>query len=88
MGILEIKRLSKHFNETKAVNNVSLTVNESEIICLLGPSGCGKTTLLRLIAGLENPDEGSVGFNGKLLTNTPPQQRGIGMMFQDLALFF
>ena len=87
MGILEIKRLSKHFNETKAVNNVSLTVNESEIICLLGPSGCGKTTLLRLIAGLENPDEGSVGFNGKLLTNTPPQQRGFGMMFQDLALF-
>ncbi len=87
MGILEIKRLSKHFNETKAVNNVSLTVNESEIICLLGPSGCGKTTLLRLIAGLENPDGGSVEFNGKLLTNTPPQQRGFGMMFQDLALF-
>lgn len=87
MGMLEINRLSKRFGETKAVHNVSLTVNERELICLLGPSGCGKTTLLRLIAGLENPDEGSVEFNGKLLTNTPPQQRGFGLMFQDLALF-
>ena len=87
MGILETNGLSISFGGIRAVTNASLTVNEGDLICLLGPSGCGKTMLLRLIAGLENPDSGDVKFNGKLLTGTSPQQRGFGLMFQDLALF-
>lgn len=69
------------------MNGVSLTVDAGEIICLLGPSGCGKTTLLRMIAGLERPDAGAVFFAGQNITETPPHQRGFGMMFQDFALF-
>ena len=87
-SFLEIKSLRKSFApDTSAVNGVSLTVAQGEIICLLGPSGCGKTTLLRMIAGLETPDAGEVIFRGKDVTAVPPHRRGFGMMFQDFALF-
>ena len=87
MSLLEVAGLSKSFGTARAVNRVSLSAEEGELLCLLGPSGCGKTTLLRLIAGVEDADEGTVTFDGRPLGNMPPQERGFGLMFQDLALF-
>ena len=88
MSLLELKSIVKSFTPEKTiVNNVSLTVEQGEIICFLGPSGCGKTTLLRIIAGLEKLDNGTVFFDGKNIINVHPHQRGFGMMFQDFALF-
>ena len=87
MALLEVSGLSKVYDTTKAVDRVSLTAEQGELLCLLGPSGCGKTTLLRLIAGLEEADEGTVSFDGRQLEGTAPDQRGFGLMFQDLALF-
>ena len=87
MGLLEVARLSKSFGDERAVDRVSFAAEHGEILCLLGPSGCGKTTLLRLIAGVEDADDGTVVFDGESLEGMPPQQRGFGLMFQDLALF-
>jgi ABC-type Fe3+/spermidine/putrescine transport system ATPase subunit len=87
MGVLEAVGLSVFFGGVRAVDDASLTVEEGELVCLLGPSGCGKTTLLRLIAGLEEPDDGEVRYDGDLLNGMAPQRRGFGLMFQDLALF-
>ena len=87
MALFEVSGLSKSYETVKAVDRVSVTAERGELLCLLGPSGCGKTTLLRLIAGLEEPDGGTVVFDGRLLAGVPPQQRGLGLMFQDLALF-
>jgi len=74
------------------VDALSLDVLPGELFCILGPSGCGKTTLLRMIAGLETPDEGSIELDGKIVVDQgrlrlTPQQRGIGFVFQDLALW-
>ena len=87
MGVLEAVGLSVSFGGVQAVDDASLTVEQGELVCLLGPSGCGKTTLLRLIAGLEEPDDGEVRFDGDVMNGMPPQKRGFGLMFQDLALF-
>ena len=87
MALLEVAGLSKSFGAERAVDRVSFAAEPGEILCLLGPSGCGKTTLLRLIAGVEDADEGTVVFEGGSLEGVPPQQRGFGLMFQDLALF-
>lgn len=88
MALLEIKNLTKSFAPGQnAVNNVSLSILEREIVCLLGPSGCGKTTLLRSIAGLEIPDQGEIYFDKKNILPLPPFERDFGMMFQDFALF-
>ena len=70
----------------RAVDNISLDIKETETTAILGPTGCGKTTLLRMIAGLEIPDEGMVYYNDVPLANIPNEQRGIGMVFQDYAL--
>ena len=85
--LLELVELRKRYNETIAVAGVSLDVRPGEIVCLLGPSGCGKTTLLRLIAGLETADGGSVRFAGRDMTAAPVHERQFGFMFQDFALF-
>jgi iron(III) transport system ATP-binding protein len=92
-AILHLQNVTKQFSQTvsPAVNRVSLTLQEGEILALLGPSGCGKTTLLRLIAGFEHLQAGSIEIAGKLVsnasTNIPPEQRDIGVVFQDYALF-
>src|SRR5215211_7664501 len=87
MPLLSLKNLSRTFGATRAVDNVSLDVNQGEFFGLLGPSGCGKTTTLRMIAGLEKPDSGSILFQNADITNLPPERRGFGMVFQNYALF-
>jgi len=87
MPLLSLKSISKRFGATAAVDNVSVAVQRGEFFGLLGPSGCGKTTTLRIIAGLETPDTGSVEFDGREITNLPPEHRGFGMVFQNYALF-
>src|SRR5262245_57996409 len=87
MPLLTLRTISKTFGLTRAVNDVSLDVNQGECFGLLGPSGCGKTTTLRMIAGLEQPDTGSIEFEGRDITNLPPERRGFGMVFQNYALF-
>src|SRR4026209_620897 len=87
MTFLSLKNISRTFGTTRAVDNVSLDVNQGEFFGLLGPSGCGKTTTLRMIAGLEKPDTGSIIFQNQDITNLPPERRGFGMVFQNYALF-
>lgn len=87
MPLLSLKNLSKRFDKTLAVSDVSLDVERGEFFGLLGPSGCGKTTTLRMIAGLEKPDAGVIEFDGNDITNLPAERRGFGMVFQNYALF-
>ena len=87
MTLLSLKNISKSFNQTPAVSEVTLDVNRGEFFGLLGPSGCGKTTTLRMIAGLEQPDSGTIEFNQKEITRLPAEKRGFGMVFQNYALF-
>ena len=70
-----------------AVDDVSLEVDPGELLVLLGPSGCGKTTILRMIAGLEDPTDGRVVLNGHIANELPPHERNVAMVFQDLALY-
>jgi iron(III) transport system ATP-binding protein len=91
-GAVRVDRITKRFGTRAVVDAVSLTVSEGEAVVLLGPSGCGKTTLLRLVAGLDAPDEGVIEIAGHVASNggrvtVPPRQRGIGFVFQDLALW-
>jgi thiamine transport system ATP-binding protein len=85
--MLSIRGAARAFDGIPALKGVSLDVGQGEILCLLGPSGCGKTTLLRIIAGLEQVDEGDVLLNDRSIRNVPVHQRGFGLMFQDFALF-
>jgi len=84
---IELKHITKKFGEVTAVNRVSFTVNEGELVGLLGPSGGGKTTVLRMIAGLEMPTEGDVLIRGQRVNDVSVQQRNIGFVFQSYALF-
>ncbi|MCK5893098.1 MAG: polyamine ABC transporter ATP-binding protein [Endozoicomonadaceae bacterium] len=85
--LLRIDRVSKHFGETVAVDDVSLTINKGEIFALLGASGSGKTALLRILAGFEKPSEGRIFLDDRVITDLPPYERPINMMFQSYALF-
>ena len=92
MKLLELDSVHLAYGERVAVDGVSLTINEGERIVILGPSGCGKTTVLRLLAGLAVPDRGRVLISGRLAAADgrlliEPEQRGLGMVFQDLALW-
>ena len=87
MALLSVSGLYKSFSGVPAVDGVSFSANPGELLCLLGPSGCGKTTMLRMLAGLEDPDAGTIEFGGRIINDLAPQQRGFGLMFQDLALF-
>ena len=88
---LQVQNLTRVFGGQKVVQDLSLTVQAGQITCLLGPSGCGKSTTLRMIAGVERPDEGQIAIDGRMVfgpgVNLPPEQRGVGLMFQDFALF-
>ena len=88
---LELKNIYHEFETSIAVNNLSISIERGEVVCLLGPSGCGKSTTLRLAAGLERIQSGEVFLDGKLVSSVnfqmPPEQRDIGLVFQDYALF-
>ena len=85
--VLELKDLVKSFGETEVLKGVSLAIEEGEFVTFLGSSGCGKTTILRIIAGLEYPDEGSVLIEEKDMENLGPEKRNVNMVFQNYALF-
>jgi multiple sugar transport system ATP-binding protein len=89
MAIVEVRHLTKQFegNATPAVDDLDLVTTEGEYLVLLGPSGCGKTTLLRLIAGLEQPTSGEVSIGGQPMVGLPPRARKIAMVFQSYALY-
>jgi sulfate transport system ATP-binding protein len=84
---IELKNVTKSFDEVAAVNNVTFSVKEGELMALLGPSGGGKTTVLRMIAGLEMPTSGDVLIRGRRMNDLSVQQRNIGFVFQNYALF-
>jgi iron(III) transport system ATP-binding protein len=84
---LSVRNLSKRFGGTTVVDQVAFDISSSEFVCILGPSGCGKTTLLRLIAGFEKADSGSIAIAGGDVTGQPPEQRDFGIVFQSYALF-
>lgn len=81
------ENISKQFGNSKALDNVSFSINKGEFFSLLGPSGCGKTTLLRILAGFERPDSGRILLDGKDITNLPPNKRPVNTVFQNYALF-
>ena len=85
--ILRIERIGKAFGGVRAVDDLSLDVEQGEFFALLGPSGCGKTTLMRIVAGFEAPDCGRVLIDGEDVTAAPPHRRPVNMMFQSYALF-
>ena len=87
MSFLCLQNISKRYGATLAVADLSLAIERGEFFGLLGPSGCGKTTTLRMIAGLEMPDQGVIEFEGRDITRLPPERRGFGMVFQNYALF-
>ncbi|MGN0734167.1 MAG: ABC transporter ATP-binding protein [Emergencia sp.] len=86
-SLIELRNISKSFDDTLVLDDFNLTVNENEFITLLGPSGCGKTTTLRIVGGFEMPDSGQVFFEGKDITNVPPNKRHLNTVFQKYALF-
>lgn len=94
MSFLEIKNINKSFDKNfdskdskKVLNNISLSINKGEFFSIVGPSGCGKTTLLRIIAGLEISSSGDIILNNENITKRSPQERDIGIVFQNYALF-
>lgn len=92
MSRLILQQVTKRFTVASgapvcAVDHLSLDIGETEFVAILGPSGCGKTTALRLVAGLESPDEGSITLDGKPLADIPPKDRDVAMVFQSHALF-
>ncbi len=87
MGTLTVQGLTRRFGDVVALAGAAFTVEDGRVAAILGPSGCGKTTALRVIAGLEPPDEGDVLIDGRSVLGRPPHQRGTGLMFQELALF-
>jgi len=98
MATIELKDVTKHFDDPDSVslvgrrggpalNNVSMSIEDGETVAVVGPSGCGKSTLLKVVAGLEYPDAGQVLYDGHDFTKVKPKDRGVGMVFQDYALY-
>jgi len=84
---VQLRGICKRFDKVVAVEKMDLDIDEGSLVTLLGPSGCGKTTLLRMVAGLEEPTEGEIFIKGKLVNNVPIHKRNLGMIFQNYALF-
>ncbi len=87
MATITLDKIAKRYGDTVVLNELSLTINDGEFVVLVGPSGCGKTTLLRMIAGLLEPSQGSVRIDGNDVTQTAPGDRDIAMVFQSYALY-
>src|SRR5689334_24460204 len=87
MARLQLTALTKTYGDVDVVADVDLDIAQGELVVLLGPSGCGKTTTLRMIAGLVQPTSGRIRIGGEPVDHLPPRARGIGMVFQDYALF-
>lgn len=85
--LIRLDNISKSYGDNEVLDELNLTVYENEFVTLLGPSGCGKTTTLRIIGGFEQPDKGRVFFDGKDITQIPPNQRHLNTVFQNYALF-
>ena len=86
-SFIEVRELSKHFGEFVAVDAVDLRIERGELFSILGGSGCGKTTLLRMLAGFETPTSGRIFLDGVDITDQPPYERPVNMMFQSYAVF-
>ena len=86
-AIIELKNISKEFEQTYAVEDFNLKVKKGEFVTFLGPSGCGKTTTLRMIAGFEKPSVGQILLNGQDISKLPPYKRPVNTVFQKYALF-
>ncbi|EMA29864.1 ABC transporter ATP-binding protein [Haloarcula japonica] len=84
---VELDGVTRRYGETTAVGDLSLSIQDGEFFTLVGPSGCGKTTTLRLIAGFEDPTQGGIRFGGESVTGVPPEDRDVGVVFQNYALF-
>ena len=88
---LRFDQVSFRYDDEEVVNHVSFSIAQGEVVCLLGPSGCGKTTCLRLAAGMERPQAGTISLNGEVVSSAdrlaPPETRHIGFLFQEFALF-
>src|SRR4030042_668690 len=87
MPPLHLERIVKKYGNVKAVDDLSLKVRDRELLTLLGPSGCGKTTILRCVSGFVKPDSGNIYLGDRKITEIPPQKRGIGLVFQNYALW-
>ncbi|MBN2302817.1 MAG: ABC transporter ATP-binding protein [Lentisphaerae bacterium] len=86
-SMIEVRNIAKRFGSVTALDNIRFSVSRGELFFLLGPSGCGKTTMLRILAGLETQDKGSILYNGKDVAELPPHKRGAPMVFQNYALW-
>ena len=87
MGSLRLESVTKEYDDVVAVNDMNLDIEDSEFICLVGPSGCGKSTTLEMIGGLTSPTEGKIYIDDRDVTSLPPKDRGLAMVFQNIALF-
>ena len=85
--LIDLQHITKIYDDNTVLDDLNLYIRENEFLTLLGPSGCGKTTTLRIIGGFEKPDNGCVLFNGKDITNMPPNKRQLNTVFQKYALF-
>ena len=85
--IIDVQNVSKHFGDFVAVDSVNLQIQRGELFSILGGSGCGKTTLLRMLAGFEAPTSGRIFLDGVDITDQPPYERPLNMMFQSYAVF-
>jgi len=87
MPTLDLRNVSKHYGNVVALDNVSLHIAEKEYVCIIGPSGCGKSTLIKCVAGIIAPDSGEILIDGQSVNQVPIEDRSIGYVFQDIALF-
>ena len=86
--IIDIEHISKSFDGVQVLRDINLKIRKGEFVTLLGPSGCGKTTMLRMLAGFTQPDEGRIVMEGQDITEIPPHHRQLNTVFQKYALFF
>jgi len=87
MSQISLQNLKKSFGETKVIHDLSIDVKDGELIVIVGPSGCGKSTLLRMVAGLEDANEGNILIDNKKVNELEPMERNIAMVFQNYALY-